>query len=218
MNQVSRRERLIDYWDDEAAGYEQKIASVERRFLGDSRRWVCRRAAGATLEIAVGTGLNFPHYPDHVSLTGVDWSPQMVQAAERSASRLARPITLTRADAMALPFADERFDAVVCTFALCCIPDERAALTEAIRVLRPGGSLLLADHVIASNLLLRALEHVVEVVTIPLQGEHYTRRPLNTVRLLGLAIVDTERLTYGAIERVHARKPAVAETRHRPHR
>ena len=207
---AGRRERLIDYWDDQAASYEEKTASVERRYLADSRRWVCQRAAGSTLELAVGTGLNFPYYPDHVSLTGVDWSPQMVQAAERRASRMLRPIELTRADAMALPFADERFDTVVCTFALCCIPDERAALTEAIRVLRPGGSLLLADHVVASNPVLRALEHLVELVTIPLQGEHYTRRPLNTVRDLGLAIVDTDRLTHGAIERVHARKPAAA--------
>ena len=132
----------------------------------------------------------------------------MVQAAERRARGLSRPIALTTADAMALPFADDEFDTVVCTFALCCIPDERAALTEAIRVLRPGGSLLLADHVVATNLVLRALEHLLELVTIPLQGEHYTRRPLKTVRALGLMIVDTERLTYGAIERVHARKPA----------
>lgn len=205
---MSKRERLIDYWDKESTGYEQKIASAERRYFADSRRWVCQRAAGSTLELAVGTGLNFPHYPVEVSLTGVDWSPRMVQAAERRASAMVRPVVLSQADAMALPFADEQFDAVVCTFSLCCIPDERVALTEAIRVLRPGGSLLLADHIVSSNLLLRAVEHLVELVTIPLQGEHYTRRPLDTVRQLGLDIVETERFTYGAIEQVHARKPA----------
>ena len=203
-----RRARLVRYWDYEAARYEDSTASVERRYLADSRRWVGQRAAGSTLELAVGTGLNLPYYPVSVSLTAVDWSPRMVQAAERRARGLSRPIALTTADAMALPFADDEFDTVVCTFALCCIPDERAALTEAIRVLRPGGSLLLADHVVATNLVLRALEHLLELVTIPLQGEHYTRRPLKTVQDLGLTIVDTERLTYGAIERVHARKPA----------
>ena len=206
---MSQRERLIAYWDGHAATYEHEIASVERRYLAASRGWVCRRAAGSTLEIAVGTGLNFRHYAHDVSLAGVDWSPRMVLAAERTAARLARPVSLSRADAAELPFADESFDSVVCTFALCCIPDERAALTEAVRVLRPGGSLLLADHIVASHLALRALEHLVELVTIPLQGEHYTRRPLNTVGRLGLVIVDAERLTYGAIERIHARKPGV---------
>ena len=204
---MSRRERLTDYWDDQAADYEQKVASAERRYFAGSRRWVCGRATGSTLEVAIGTGLNLRHYPDHVRLTGVDWSPRMVQAAQRNADRLARPVALSRADAADLPFADDVFDAVVCTFALCCIPDERAALIEAVRVLRPGGSLLLADHIAASNPLLRAAEHVVELVTIPLQGEHYTRRPLTTVRQLDLEIVATERLTHGAIEHVHARKP-----------
>ncbi|WP_433528216.1 class I SAM-dependent methyltransferase [Micromonospora sp. CA-263727] len=204
---MPRRARLVHYWDDRAAGYEQKTATVERRLLAASRRWLCRRATGATLELAVGTGLNFPHYPDDVRLTGVDWSPEMLRTAARRASRAARPVALVRADAVALPFADEEFDTVLCTFALCCVPDERAALIEAVRVLRPGGNLLLADHIVASHPVVRAVQHVAELVSIPLQGEHYTRRPLHTVRRLGFETVDTERLTYGAIERVHARKP-----------
>lgn len=204
---MARRERLIGYWDDQAAVFDQRIASVERRFFADSRRWVCRRATGSTLELAVGTGLNFPHYPATLRIIGVEWSPRMLQVADRNSRRLGRSVGLVRADAMALPFPDEQFDTVVCTFALCCIPDERLALTEAIRVLRPGGNLLLADHIIASNPALRALEHMVELVTVPLQGEHYTRRPLNTVRQLGLTILDSERLTHGAIEHVHAIKP-----------
>ena len=205
---MPRRARLIHYWDDQAGGYEQKTAAVERRFLADSRRWVCQRATGSTLELAVGTGLNFAHYPDQVRLTGVDWSPEMVRAAALAARRSGRPVELARADAAALPFADDQFDTVLCTFALCCVPDERAVLTEAVRVLRPGGSLLLADHIVASHPVVRVLEHLLELVTIPLQGEHYTRRPLRTVHRLGLPVVDTRRLTYGAIERVHARKPA----------
>jgi ubiquinone/menaquinone biosynthesis C-methylase UbiE len=181
---MARRGRLIGRWDGRAAGYEQKPASIERRQLADSRRGVGERAAGLTLELAVGTGLNFRHYPAGVRLIGFDWSDRMVRTAARSS----RPQLLARADAMALPFAAASFDSVVCTFALCCVPDERAALTEAVRVLRPGGRLLL------------------ELVTIPLQGEHYTRRPLTVVRELGLTVVDTERLSHGIIERVHARR------------
>jgi ubiquinone/menaquinone biosynthesis C-methylase UbiE len=199
---MARRGRLIGRWDGRAAGYEQKTASIERRLLADSRRWVGERAAGLTLELAVGTGLNFRHYPAGVRLIGFDWSDRMVRTAARSS----RPQLLARADAMALPFAAASFDSVVCTFALCCVPDERAALTEAVRVLRPGGRLLLADHIVAAHPLLRAAERLLELVTIPLQGEHYTRRPLTVVRELGLTVVDTERLSHGIIERVHARR------------
>jgi ubiquinone/menaquinone biosynthesis C-methylase UbiE len=183
------------------------MSGLERRFLGASRRWVCGRAHGATLEIAVGTGANLPHYSADVELTGVDWSEAMLEVARRRGGRAGRTVDLRRADATALPFPAQSFDTVVCTFALCCIPDERAALTEAIRVLRPGGDLLLADHVVATSWPLRALQHVVDLVSVPLQGEHYTRRPVTVLRTLDVDVAETERLSMGAIERVHARRP-----------
>ncbi|MEV8634187.1 class I SAM-dependent methyltransferase [Streptosporangium sp. NPDC051023] len=199
-------EALVGYWDRQAATYDRRSAGAERRFLADSRRWVCSRAHGATLEIAIGTGANLPHYPDAVDLTGIDWSTAMLHAAHRQADRIHRAVKLHRADATALPFPAATFDTVVSTFALCCVPDERATLIETLRVLRPGGRLLLADHVAASFWPLRALQHAADVISIPLQGEHYTRRPITTLRGLGATIEETERLTMGAIERVNARK------------
>ncbi|WP_066941404.1 class I SAM-dependent methyltransferase [Microtetraspora fusca] len=198
---------LVGYWDRQAATYDRRSAGVERRFLADSRRWVCGRARGATLELAIGTGANLRHYPEDVDLTGIDWSAAMVDAARRQADRVHRAVRLHQADATALPFPAATFDTVVSTFALCCVPDERATLIEALRVLRPGGRLLLADHVAASFWPLRALQHAVDLISVPLQGEHYTRRPVTTLRGLGVTIEETERLTMGAIERVDARKP-----------
>lgn len=195
------------YWDRQASTYDERTAGVERRFLAESRRWVCGRARGSTLEVAVGTGANLPYYLDDVALTGVDWSTAMLEVAAARARRLGRDIGLSRADAAALPFAAESFDSVVCTFSLCSVPDERGALLEALRVLRPGGSLLLADHVAASFWPLRALQHVADLITVPLQGEHWTRRPLKHLARLGAVVEETERLTLGAIERVDARKP-----------
>lgn len=196
----------VDYWNRQAPTYDTRLAGVERRFFADSRAWVCSRARGATLEIAIGTGANLSHYPPAVDLTGIDWSPAMLQVARRQADRVHRGVTLHRADAAALPFPAESFDTVVSTFAMCCIPNERAALVEALRVLRPGGRLLLADHIGASFWPLRALQHAVDLVSVPLQGEHYTRRPATTLRGLGVTAKESQRLTMGAIERVHVRK------------
>ncbi|WP_020575833.1 class I SAM-dependent methyltransferase [Actinopolymorpha alba] len=198
---------LVGYWDRQAATYDSRLAAAERRYLADSRRWVCGRARGTTLEIAIGTGANLRYYPDAVDVTGIDWSPAMLRAAHRQATQVHRAVTLHQADASALPFPAATFDTVVSTFSLCCVPDERATLIEALRVLRPGGHLLLADHVAASFWPLRALQHAVDLVSVPLQGEHYTRRPVTTLRRLGVTIEETERLTMGAFERVHARKP-----------
>lgn len=201
---------LVGYWDRQAPTYDMRRAGVERRYFADSRAWVCSRARGATLEIAIGTGANLSHYPPAVDLTGIDWSPAMLQVARRQADQVHRDVTLHRADAAALPFPADSFDTVVTTFALCCIPDERAALVEALRVLRPGGRLLLADHIIASFWPLRALQHAVDLVSVPLQGEHYTRRPATTLLGLGVTAEESERLRMGAIERVYVRKPLVA--------
>ncbi len=198
--------KLVRYWDRQAPTYDARMAGVERRFFADSRRWVCGRARGATLEIAIGTGANLPHYPEEVDLTGIDWSPAMLLVARERGERIHRRVTLHQADATALPFSSETFDTVVSTFALCCVPDERAALIEALRVLRPGGRLLLIDHVAASFWPLRVFQHAVNLVSVPLQGEHYTRRPVTGLRELGVSLEEHERLALGVIERVHARK------------
>lgn len=204
---MTRAERLRRAWEKEADHFDRQIAPLDRRLLAASRRWVTARARGATLEIAVGTGLNLPHYPPGLRLTGIDWSAEMVRHAGARAAASGLRVDLRQADATALPFEDHAFDAVVCTFSLCCIPDVRRTLTEAHRVLRPGGRLLLADHVASTNPLLRTLQHAADLVSVPLRGEHFTRRPLLTVRDLGYEVVETGRLSAGVIERVHARRP-----------
>src|SRR5215468_7617382 len=142
------------------------MTGADRYFFGDSRQWVCSQAVGGVLEVAVGTGLNLAHYPRGVRLTGVDFSPAMLAVARRRATDLGRQVDLREGEAQALDFPDASFDTVVCTFSLCAIPDDRMALTEMARVLRPGGLLLLADHVEAASWLVRGVQWLVERVSI----------------------------------------------------
>jgi ubiquinone/menaquinone biosynthesis C-methylase UbiE len=197
---------LARWWDKQAPSYDRRTAGIERRWFAAGRRRLCAAAIGDTLEIAVGTGANLPYYAGDVRLTGVDWSAAMVETARRRASDLDRAVTLQQGDATALPFEPGSFDTVVSTFAMCCIPDQKRALGEALRVLRPDGRLLLLDHVVSSFWPLRLLQHAAELVSVPVQGEHFTRRPVTTLRAMGVTIDETERSTLGAIERVHARK------------
>jgi len=80
------------------------------------------------------------------------------------------------------------------------------------RVLRPGGRLLLLldDHVAGSAWPVRAIQRVLELVTVPLQGEHLLRRPLRHVQAEGLDVERRERFRLGLTERLAARKPAPA--------
>lgn len=172
-----------------------------------SRRWLAARVLGATLEIGVGSWPNLRFYPADATVTGLDLRAGAVAKARRASARLGRKVTVVQGDAMALPFADASFDTVIFSFSLCGVPEVRGALLEALRVLRPGGTLLLADHVISTSRPLRIAQRVAEAVARPFTGEHFTRRPLLAVRELDVRVVETERLGRGAIERVRAIKP-----------
>jgi ubiquinone/menaquinone biosynthesis C-methylase UbiE len=200
-------DRWRRYWDKHSANYDKQMGFFDRRLFGDSRQWVCSRAAGLTLEVAIGTGLNLPFYDKDVQLTGIDFSPAMLAIARDRASQLGQTVDLREGDALALPFPGASFDTVVCTFSLCAIPDDRRAVAEMTRVLRPGGTLLLADHIEASAWPARAIQRGIELFTVPLQGEHFTRRPLRHVQAQGLQIQQRERFKLGITERVAARKP-----------
>lgn len=206
--ETMRTERVRRYWDRTATRYDERVARVEERYLVPSRRWVCERAVGEVLEVAVGSGLNLPHYPPEAKLIGVDLSEGMLQLARRCAATARCEVELLRTDGSRLPFEDESFDAVVCTFSLCGFPDPRAGVEEMVRVLRPGGSLLLADHVGSTNPFIRLGQWALQAITIPTEGEHWTRRPKRHVKALGLPIVETDRLHHGIIERLHASREA----------
>ncbi|MDA8318633.1 MAG: class I SAM-dependent methyltransferase [Actinomycetota bacterium] len=92
------------YWDEHSASYDKQMGFFDRRLFGGSRAWVCSRAAGRTLEVGIGTGLNLPFYGEQAELTGIDFSPAMLAVARRRAARLGRDADLREADAHALPF------------------------------------------------------------------------------------------------------------------
>jgi ubiquinone/menaquinone biosynthesis C-methylase UbiE len=208
----SQRARWRRYWDRHSTAYDRQMGFMDRWLFRDTRSWTCGQATGEVLEVAIGTGLNLPHYPAEVALTGIELSPAMLDIARQRAGEFDRAVDLRIGDAEALEAPDSAFDTVVCTFSLCAIPDHRAALREMIRVLRPGGRLLLADHVAGSSAPLRAGQRLLELATVPIGGEHFLRRPIEHVRAAGLDIERHERFAQGIVERLSARKPTSAES------
>ncbi|MDQ4107062.1 MAG: class I SAM-dependent methyltransferase [Actinomycetota bacterium] len=203
----SETERVRRRYEEAAGQYDRLIVFEEKLFVGDGRRWVCSQARGDILEIAVGTGRNFPYYPEDVRLTGIELSPAMLEIARRRARRLGREADLRVGDAQALDFPDERFDTVVCTLSLCTIPDDRRAVSEAWRVLRPGGRLLLLEHVRSLLLPVRILQRALDPLFVRFEADHLLREPLEHLNAAGFEVERIERSKLGVVECLSARKP-----------
>ena len=142
-------------------------------------------------------------------MTGIELSEAMLERAKTRAAASGIQVELRQGDAQKLPFADGSFDTVVCTFALCTIPDDRKALAEARRVLRANGTLLLVEHVRSPNRLVRLIERMGEPVMKRVAGDHLLRDPLDHLADAGFAIERVERSRWGVLERVRARAAAV---------
>ncbi len=199
-------ERLRRYYDRLALDYDRWIDHFDRLLLGDGRQSICAQARGNVLEVAVGTGRNFPFYPSDVRLTGVDLSPGMLSVAERRAAALGLTVDLQIGDAQALEFADSIFDTVVFTLALCTIPDAQRALIEAHRVLRPGGRLLLLEHVRSPIGPARWVERLLDPLMTHFAHDHLLRDPLDHLEPLGFRVERCDRTKWGCIEELIARK------------
>lgn len=205
--ETTATERVRTFYEKTARSYETWVSVFERAMLDDGRRWICSKAEGDVLEIAVGTGRNLSFYPPTVRLTGVDLSPAMLAIAQTRAAQLARPVALALADAQGLPFRDSGFDTVVCTLSLCAIPDERRAIAEVKRVLRPGGCFLVLEHVRSPNPVVQAAQRLLKPLMVRLACDDLMRDPFDNLEDMGFRIVRSERTKLGIVERLVAIKP-----------
>jgi ubiquinone/menaquinone biosynthesis C-methylase UbiE len=161
--------------------------------LKPARERAVPRCEGDVLEIGVGTGLNFAHYDrDRVTrLCGIEPDHHMLKRAAKRADRLGLDIALSDAGAEALPYDDDSFDAILCTFVLCTIPDVERALAEMHRVLRPGGQLVFAEHVRApGEKAARAQDLLDPVWGVFAGGCHLNRDAAGLIRSAGFGEVD----------------------------
>jgi len=132
-------------WDLRARLYDICEGSGLRR--GPPKAALFRHMKGRVLFAAIGTGADIAHFPPGHEIVAVDISKEMLRRAEARRAGYAGNLRLVEADLMRLEFPDASFDTVATSCTFCSVPDPLRGLRELYRVLRPGGQLLMFEHV-----------------------------------------------------------------------
>jgi ubiquinone/menaquinone biosynthesis C-methylase UbiE len=144
------------------------------------------------LEIGIGTGKNLKYYSNDYSPVAIDLSEGMLAQAKPIAK--SKGVSLVQMDAQRLAFLDNTFDTVLGTFVFCSVPDAVKGLQEIKRVLKPDGQLLLVEHVLPKNALLRFLFNLFDPIMVSLIGAHIARRTSNNILKAGFESIRQENL------------------------
>ena len=127
--------------------YDLAGRKVEKGELGERRHELVSGLEGEVLEVGAGTGFNLPHYEKATRVLAVEPDPSMARRLAKRVPEASVPVEIVSGSAESLPFADASFDTAVVTFVFCSVDDPGVALAEIRRVLKPGGRLVLLEHV-----------------------------------------------------------------------
>jgi ubiquinone/menaquinone biosynthesis C-methylase UbiE len=187
-------------YDRVAPHYDRAMGPLERRALARLRASLLGGLpeGARLLELGAGTGANFRFYP--AGACGVASEPNR-EMLRRAAEKPGRPgrVRLVQAAAERLPFADDAFDAAFATLVFCTVASPAAAFAELRRVVRPGGTVALLEHVRPPGLLGHLFD-ALNLLTVPLLEDHFNRRTADDARRAGLRVESVEAHFRGVIQ------------------
>lgn len=179
--------------------YDRLEAMSEARFIPWRLRLWSQVQGPKVLEVGVGTGKNIPYYPTGVHVTAIDLTPGMLERAQKRAANLDMDIDLKLGDIQSLDYPDASFDTAVATFVFCSVPDPVLGLNEIRRVVRPGGQILLLEHIRSPNQIVGTLMDVINPFVVRVMGANINRRTVGNVQKSGLVLERVENLGMGGI-------------------
>ena len=191
-------------YDSFARHYDKALKPFERRFLA---KWRAETLGllpvdAVILEIGAGTGANFEHYPNFREAAASELSYGMIEFARRRCGS----IRLVQSDAHALPFPASHFDAAFATLVFCSVDEPETAFAEIVRVVKPGGRVVLLEHVRPENWLGPVFD-LMSLLTSRVIDDHFDRRTAEIAHKGGLDVIEVRKKVFGIVNLIVCRTP-----------
>ncbi|MEJ7713990.1 MAG: class I SAM-dependent methyltransferase [Pyrinomonadaceae bacterium] len=193
-------------YDRFARFYDRALAPLERAFLA---QWRAETLAALprharVLEVGAGTGLNFAYYPEESTAQRPEISGEMIAKARENGLRPSE-VHLVRSSVEHLPFPDGSFDAAFATLVFCSVVSPHDAFLELRRIVRPGGTIVLLEHVRPPGKFLGPAFDALSVITVSLFDDHFNRNTVLAAERSGLRIEHVTNRARGVVQTIICR-------------
>jgi len=183
-------------YDKFAKLYDRAFQPFENRFLS---RWRAEALGllpenATILELGAGTGANFEFYPNSRHAVSSEISIKMLEIAKTKT----KSNVLIQADAQSLPFGENVFDAAFATLVFCSILEPEGAFTELMRTVKPGGKVILLEHVRPTGLSGHLFDFL-NVLTVAFTGDHFNRQTARIAEIAGLKVLEVREKAFGVV-------------------
>ena len=194
-------------WDKAAANFDVMAGyGPEKRWEPFKRELFSAMGDGRILFLAIGTGLDIPFWPSGRTITGIDISPRMLEAAKERADAYDGELEMQVADVHDLDFPDDHFDQIFTSCTFCSVPRPIDGLRALRRVLKPGGELKMFEHTGSRWFPFSMMMNVMTPLSSRF-GPEMNRKTDENVRAAGFEIERIDPVFLDVVKRIHARRP-----------
>jgi len=193
-------------WDRASGNYDWMTWGDERRFAA-AKADLLARMTGRCLMVAAGTGNDFRYFPPDLTVTAIDISPRMIEIARSRAAAYPGRLDLQVMDVRALEYSDATFDTIASVSTFCSVPDPVRGLRELRRCLKPGGALIMFEHV-RSRLGPIAILQDLMTPLVRRWGPDMNRDTVANVLRAGFEIEVEQNVYVDVVKTIQARRPA----------
>ena len=197
-------------WDRASRTYGLLNWGEERRFAG-AKQALFSKMKGNCLMVAAGTGADFPFFPPGLAITALDISPGMIQQARARAAVYPGRLDLQVMDVQELSFPDATFDTIATSCTFCSVPDPLRGLRQLYRCLKPGGQLLMFEHVRSRVGPIALMQDVMTLVSRRF-GPDMNRETVANVLRAGFELQRETNVYMDVMKAIEARRPLNAST------